>query len=292
MDLRILKTIKEATKSVPFVQYALGLAGIVSVIALVRSYSIDLKVGLWSTLIILCLMLVLFLLAHIAVQSGTFLFLPAQTLLWGIVILFILSVFFLVTSVFFQWPRDLSSILGIEPGKVDYTVYFRNKYNSAPVSLGDGKLFVRFEGKDYEANFIEEGTYKFLSLDKNIFKTSPSQLIMKNVPDYCFENNKKQAHFNLEGKTRDIDLIPDPDYLRITGTITYKTQALYRADIQITNIGLKTSTDSNGYYKLDIPPTTTENRFDIRVSAKGHPVRTHMVVLGKDNSFDIANDNK
>ncbi|MBN9382010.1 MAG: carboxypeptidase-like regulatory domain-containing protein [Chitinophagaceae bacterium] len=290
MDLRILKTIKEATKSVPFVKYALGLAGIVSVIALVRSYSIDLKVGLWSTVIILCLMLVLFLLAHIAVQSGTFLFLPAQTLLWGIVILFLISVFFLVTSVFFQWPRDLSSILGIEPGKVDYTVYFRNKYNSVPVSLGDGKLVLRFEGKDYEANFIEEGTYKFLSLDRNIFKERPSQLVMKDVPKYCFENYKKQAGFDLEGKTRDIDLIPDTNYLRITGNISYKAKALPRANIQLINMNLTTSTDDNGYYKLDLPPSTTEDHFNIKVSAKGYPTRTYEVVLGKQNPFDIANE--
>jgi hypothetical protein len=102
----LYKIIAQATKAVPFVKYALGLSGILALISMVSAYGLSLKVAAWGVIIILVLMTILFLLAR-ASKDDSISKWPAQVLLWAIVLAFTLTMFSLITSIFFKYPLDL-----------------------------------------------------------------------------------------------------------------------------------------------------------------------------------------
>ncbi|MDP4265067.1 MAG: hypothetical protein Q8941_21240 [Bacteroidota bacterium] len=106
-DFPLLSVIINATKAVPFVKYALGLSGIIALIALVKAYGISPRIAFWGTVLTLCLMLILFLFAKLSLSKTKAIHGPAITLMWAIVIIFIATILCLFTSVFFQYPQNL-----------------------------------------------------------------------------------------------------------------------------------------------------------------------------------------
>jgi hypothetical protein len=108
MDLNPYKLLKDAMKAVPSVRYALGVAGVASVVVIIAGFKLDYRVAVFGTIIVLGLMFLLLIFSSIATKSAAkSLRKPALTLAWAFLLLSILGSTFLLSSFFFEWPRAL-----------------------------------------------------------------------------------------------------------------------------------------------------------------------------------------
>jgi hypothetical protein len=97
--------LKEAIKSVPEVKWALAIAGIISVVAIVRvGWKIDPMVAVLGTIVMLVLMAVLVVFAKLSTTAATEFRYAIQVFMWASLLLTIAAAALLFTSVFFQWP--------------------------------------------------------------------------------------------------------------------------------------------------------------------------------------------
>jgi hypothetical protein len=103
---------KAAIWAVPAVRYALGVAGIAAIIAIVGGFKIDFRVAVFGVIIMFVLMVVLVLFARLSKASDPTFAIAGKVLLWFSLVLMITVATFLTTSVFFSWPRDLGPWLG------------------------------------------------------------------------------------------------------------------------------------------------------------------------------------
>jgi hypothetical protein len=103
--------LKQAIKAVPAVKYALGIGGIVAVIAIVFSFGISPRVAIFGTVIMLILMVVLLLFASLVRKSGTHVSLPALVFTWFSLLLFMATSVLLFTSAFWAKPLDLKTFI-------------------------------------------------------------------------------------------------------------------------------------------------------------------------------------
>ncbi|THU34193.1 hypothetical protein FAM09_24550 [Niastella caeni] len=106
--MNFISVIKEATKAVPVMKYALGIAGIGSVIGLYKSFKINNEVGVWGTIIVLALMTILLVLAKASLNKTSYFNGPGKFIVWGMVILFISSIFLLLSCAFFEYPKSFN----------------------------------------------------------------------------------------------------------------------------------------------------------------------------------------
>lgn len=108
MELSPYKLLKEAVKAVPATRYAVGIAGIASVVAIIAGIIKDYRVAVFGTLIILVLMFILLVFSSIATKrSKKSLHLPAMVLTWAFVIMSIMVSTLLATSFFADWPQPI-----------------------------------------------------------------------------------------------------------------------------------------------------------------------------------------
>lgn len=105
--------LQEAIKAVPAVRYALGIGGIIAVIAIVSSFGIGFRVALFGTVVMLVLMTVLVIFAKLAGQASSSFQAPALVFTWFSLILFMAVSVVLFTSVFWGIPVDLRNLLGV-----------------------------------------------------------------------------------------------------------------------------------------------------------------------------------
>src|SRR5450830_640648 len=99
-----LQLLREATKAVPAVRYALGVVGIVATIAIVRGFHLQWSVALIGTLVLFVFMIILVVFAQVAqAPSGEFR-LPVLVITWFVIVLFMASASVLFSSVFFNRP--------------------------------------------------------------------------------------------------------------------------------------------------------------------------------------------
>lgn len=100
--------LKQAIKAVPAVKYALGIGGIAATVAIIQSFTVDLKVAFGGIAVMLVLMGVLVIFARMAALAGPRMLLPALVFTWFTLILFMAASILLFTSIFFKKPLDLS----------------------------------------------------------------------------------------------------------------------------------------------------------------------------------------
>lgn len=142
-----LAIIREAIRAVPAVKYALGIGGIIAVIALVFSLQIDLKVAIFGTVVMLVLMGVLVIFAKMAsMRSLRFFVGPIRVFTWFVLVLFMMVAFSLFTSVFFKIPVDLQDLL---------------KLNSPSRSLNSPQLSYPYDNTIFD-NFPRTTTLRWL----------------------------------------------------------------------------------------------------------------------------------
>ena len=103
--------LKQAINAVPAVKYALGVGGIIAVIAIVRGFGIDFRVALWGTVVMLVLMTVLLVFAKASSRPQSAFKGPAFILTWFSLVLFMATATALFLSVFFGKPLDLRTLL-------------------------------------------------------------------------------------------------------------------------------------------------------------------------------------
>lgn len=103
-----------AIRAVPAVKYALGIGGIIAVIAIVSSFGLGFQVAFFGTIVMLVLMTVLVIFASFAGQPSSSFHAQALVFTWFSLILFMATAVVLFTSVFWGSPVDLRNLLGVK----------------------------------------------------------------------------------------------------------------------------------------------------------------------------------
>jgi ABC-type branched-subunit amino acid transport system substrate-binding protein len=113
-----LQLLREAITAVPSLRYALGVVGLVSVIAIAGALNVDYRVAVFGTPILLFLMIALVIFAKLSATASEVFRLPVIVLLWAGVILTVGTASMLITSAFFGRPIDLTRIFAFSSSAV------------------------------------------------------------------------------------------------------------------------------------------------------------------------------
>lgn len=105
------EVLKRALAHVPAVKYALGIAGIGAAVAIVKAFFTDWAVAVFSIVVMMLLMAVLFVFAKLTTVASKDLRLAMLTLMWSSLILTILTAALLFSSVFFGWPINIRQVI-------------------------------------------------------------------------------------------------------------------------------------------------------------------------------------
>ena len=110
---RAMQLLREATKAVPAVKYAVGIAGVMAAFALATALFSTPQAAVVGALMMLILMVLLLLFAASAALKRGALRRPALAMAWAILVLFIGSATLVVTSVFFDKPKSFPELVEI-----------------------------------------------------------------------------------------------------------------------------------------------------------------------------------
>jgi len=99
--------LKEAIAAVPAVKYALGVGGVVSLIAIIGSFGINYRVAVIGFPIIIVMMVLLLVFAKLAGAKPQYFLGPLIALAWFSMFATIATVSLIFSGVFFKWPLDL-----------------------------------------------------------------------------------------------------------------------------------------------------------------------------------------
>jgi hypothetical protein len=99
--------LKSAIKAVPAVKYAVGIGGIVAVIAIVKTFSVSSRDAILGTVVMVVLMVALVIVAKFAAQTTSALRPLIFVLAWFCLVLFMATAICLFSSSFFGRPLDL-----------------------------------------------------------------------------------------------------------------------------------------------------------------------------------------
>ena len=111
MNFNPLKILKDAIRAVPAVKYALGVAGIISVIAIVAALKIDFRIAVFGTIIMLVLMVVLIIFAKLSEAPKKYFTIPIIIFMWFALFLTMITAIFLFTSIFLKYPLNLQYLI-------------------------------------------------------------------------------------------------------------------------------------------------------------------------------------
>jgi hypothetical protein len=120
--------LEKAVKKVPSVKYALGVAGVVSAVAIIAGFKIDWRVAAFGTVVMFVFMTVLTIFSASARLKGPNMVLPATILVWFSLVLFIAVASCLFTWIVADWPSGLATILdaGLRPNATPGTGLLKN----------------------------------------------------------------------------------------------------------------------------------------------------------------------
>jgi hypothetical protein len=118
------KVLTEAIRAVPAVKYALGIAGVIAVIAIVKGFGVDYRVAALGVVVMLVLMTALVIFAKLTSKHESVFHWPAIILTWFALVLTMATAVMLFSSVFWGKPLELrykpesspSSTTGAQPG--------------------------------------------------------------------------------------------------------------------------------------------------------------------------------
>jgi hypothetical protein len=103
--------LRAAIKAVPAVRFALGIAGIVAAVAIIKALRLDFRIAVFGVIIMLVLMTVLLIFAKLSATAGSMLKIPMLLFAWFSLLITISTATLLFTSVFWRWPVDLRAWL-------------------------------------------------------------------------------------------------------------------------------------------------------------------------------------
>lgn len=110
MISQLLRIVRESIKAVPAMKYALAVAGLLAVVALVGAFKVSPQMAVLGALVTLVLMVAMVVFARLTTTAPRHFFLPAQIMMWAFLGLTIATACLLFTSAFFQWPRGLREL--------------------------------------------------------------------------------------------------------------------------------------------------------------------------------------
>lgn len=128
-----LSILRESIKAVPALKYALGVAGIASVIVIIRVFKLDYGVALVGTIIMLLLMTSLVVFARLSSLASPDMRVPALVFTWFSLLFVIVIAITMFSSVLFGWPKDIKYIVSALSGSS----------SSSSSSSGTPKLLIR-----------------------------------------------------------------------------------------------------------------------------------------------------
>ncbi|MGL6097425.1 MAG: hypothetical protein ACRC7O_16710 [Fimbriiglobus sp.] len=111
-EMDYLAVIREAIKAVPSVRYALGVAGVVAVVALAVGWFFDVRIAVAGVVVMFVFMTVLVIFANFAKMRHPQVMYASIVLMWALVSLFIVWAGLLTSSVFFNYPKAPNELFG------------------------------------------------------------------------------------------------------------------------------------------------------------------------------------
>ena len=188
MELSPFRILKEAIKAVPAVKYALRIAGVASVIAIVAGFKVDYRIAVFGTIIMIALMLLLLIFSNAASpKNKRSLRLPSLALTWSFLLLIIFSATLLATSFFFSWPQELAFYFPPKVEKTDVIISGRvtdeeghpiigaqinilnHNFNITSTEAGDFKEILKGVKMGEFVRFnVSHPDYKSLTIDRQI----------------------------------------------------------------------------------------------------------------------------
>ncbi|MCI0494915.1 carboxypeptidase-like regulatory domain-containing protein [candidate division KSB1 bacterium] len=157
MELSPFRILKEAIKAVPAVKYALGVAGIASVIAIVAGFKIDYRIAVFGTIIMIGLMLLLLIFSNAASpKNKRSLRLPSLVLTWSFLLLILFSTTLLASSFFFSWPQELAFYFPPNVEKINVAVS-GSVVNADNQPINDAQVTI--DGYEFIARTTESGFF-------------------------------------------------------------------------------------------------------------------------------------
>ncbi len=158
--LQPLNVLRTATKAVPALKYAVGVSGLIAIVAIVRQFGLSPQSAALGSVVVLVLMVGVFVFARLSAFTGRKVYIPAMMLLYSFTLLVILVASFLFTSAFMDWPKPLGQLFSgerTEPKKpvIAYRRTFYESFNPGSVS-GDIWLIGT---KDTWTGSLQNGSY-------------------------------------------------------------------------------------------------------------------------------------
>jgi hypothetical protein len=111
MITQLLKIVRESIKAVPAMKYALAVAGILAVVAMVGAFRLSPQTAIFGAVITLVLMVAMVIFARLATTAPKHFLLPVKVMMWAFLCVTVATAFLLFTSAFFRWPRGLRELL-------------------------------------------------------------------------------------------------------------------------------------------------------------------------------------
>ena len=112
MITHLLRILRESIKAVPAMKYALAVAGLLAVVAMVGAFKISPAMAVFGAVITLVLMVAMVIFARLTKTAPRHFFLPVTIMMWAFLVITVATAFLLFTSAFFQWPRGLRELIG------------------------------------------------------------------------------------------------------------------------------------------------------------------------------------
>ena len=109
MALDPLAVLRLSVSKVPALKYALGVAGLLAVVAISKVFSLDPSLAVAGTVVTLLLMTSLVVFAKLSTTASRHFLLPVQVLMWAAMVLLVATGALLFTSAFFHWPTRFRS---------------------------------------------------------------------------------------------------------------------------------------------------------------------------------------
>ena len=115
MTLNPLAVLREAIRAVPAVKYALGVAGLLSVVAIPTAFGLNAPTAALGAIVTLVLMVALLIFARLTATAPRYFVLPALMFMWVSLVLVLATASLLFLSAFFGWPVDIVHVTRDEP---------------------------------------------------------------------------------------------------------------------------------------------------------------------------------
>jgi len=211
-SLNPLTILKDATKAVPSMKYALAVLGLVAVVAIVALWRVKYEVAIFGAVIILGLMVPVLVFAKLTKVAPKYFLAPARVFMWAFVLLTIVAGTCLFTAAAFKQPSALHELIfarSDRPVPVPVPVP-REQTNSPPPAFVavfpySTNMIERSEYTTEPGRFALENMDEFLTLSRFVYgiadKTNrafQAELTIKNTSRQAILLDLNERFFSME----------------------------------------------------------------------------------------------